>query len=88
MAGCQPPGSHSKQASYVLPEKHFYRGRTVHRDFALVEYDSGPEQAPWLTMRNVFRSAWAVPTDTYITGELPDLLTKLSFLPDGPNHRR
>lgn len=64
----------------MLPDKHRHRGRAVHRDFHLVEYNSGPAGAAWQDMREVFRSTWAVPTDTYVTGEMPELITKLNFL--------
>jgi hypothetical protein len=51
------------------------------RDFLLVERDDGAQHAGLIGIRNALRSTWAVPTDTFVTANIPLLLTRLS-VPD------
>ncbi len=53
----------------------------MHRDFKLVERH-GPLADPRLThLRDALRSTWEVPTDTFVTLDLPRMLTKLAQPP-------
>ncbi len=52
--------------------------RPVHRDFQLVERDQTAPEGAAAAMRETLRSAWPVPNDTFITSDIPALLTILS----------
>jgi len=50
---------------------------SVHSDFRLVELDARPDQEDLCRLRAILRLTFTVPTDTFVTSNLPLLLTKL-----------
>lgn len=72
--------------------------RPVHHDFRLLERDStGSATAaattraqPFVAARDALRQVWAPPLDTFVTEDLPMLLTRLNLLrpvaPHAPAH--
>lgn len=62
--------------------------RPVHHDFRLQERDGAPgtEAAseappePFVAARDALRTAWAPPRDTFVTEDLPVLLTRLNLV--------
>jgi len=58
--------------------------RPVHHDFRLQERDSPASVAdaamPFAAARQALRSAWAPPRDTFVTEDLPVLLTRLDLM--------
>jgi hypothetical protein len=61
--------------------------RPVHHDFRLQERDGAPPipsdaplRAPFAAARDALRQAWAPPRDTFVTEDLPMLLTRLNLV--------
>lgn len=58
--------------------------RPVHHDFRLQERDGAAGVAdaamPFAAAREALRSAWAPPRDTFVTEDLPMLLTRLDLV--------
>ncbi|SEL63115.1 hypothetical protein SAMN05216382_2340 [Sphingomonas palmae] len=59
--------------------------RPVHHDFLLQERDAssvlpGAARAPFTAARDALRQAWAPPLDTFVTEDLPMLLTRLNLV--------
>ena len=61
--------------------------RPVHHDFRLQERDgaptnpgNAPHRAPFVAARDALRHAWAPPLDTFVTEDLPMLLTRLNLV--------
>ena len=63
--------------------------RPVHHDFRLQERDDGaaaplPSTAarvePFAAVRDALRAAWSPPRDTFVTEDLPILLTRLNLV--------
>ncbi len=61
--------------------------RPVHHDFRLQERDDAlmvahdaVQPAPFVAARDALRQAWAPPFDTFVTGDLPELLTRLNLV--------
>ncbi|WP_294352980.1 hypothetical protein [uncultured Sphingomonas sp.] len=59
--------------------------RPVHHDFLLQERDAAPAvpgatRAPFTAARDALRQAWAPPLDTFVTEDLPMLLTRLNLV--------
>ncbi|WP_375273144.1 hypothetical protein [Sphingomonas sp.] len=71
--------------------------RPVHHDFRLLERDGaarepGPSTAeraePFAAARHALRAAWAPPRDTFVTEDMPVLLTRLNLVAlDGDRSR-
>jgi len=55
---------------------------TVHDDFRMVERGGTAGDATLMTVRAALRSAWSLPTDTFVTSDLPVLLTRLCHCSD------
>lgn len=60
--------------------------RPVHHDFLLQERDNAPitgrtlAHTPFAAARDALRQAWAPPLDTFVTEDLPVLLTRLNLV--------
>ena len=54
----------------------------LYREFDVVERAGNKSDPALAYMRRALRSAWALPTDTYVTLNLPVLLTRLSVRAD------
>lgn len=59
------------------------RGQQLYREFNLVERAENGSDPALAHMRRVLRSAWTLPTDTYVTLDIPLLLTRLCMRADG-----
>ena len=60
-----------------------HHAKPVHRDFRMVERGEIVGDAPLIGLRAALRSAWTLPTDTFVTSDFPVLLTRLCHRP-GP----
>ena len=60
---------------------------TVHDDFRMVERGEAVDNAPLLRVRGVLRVAWTLPTDTFVTLDLPVLLTRVCHRTDAYQQR-
>lgn len=58
----------------------------VHSDFRLVELNAGLEREDLCCLRDILRLTWTIPTDTFVTSDLPLLLTKLCATPAVASH--
>ena len=56
--------------------------RPVHADFRLIERTDGAGEGQIAVMGELLRTAWLLPRDTFVTRDIPLLLTLLS-LPRG-----
>ncbi|OWK27974.1 hypothetical protein [Sphingomonas mucosissima] len=54
--------------------------RLVHADFKMVERSGAGENGSLRCIEVILRSAWPLPVDTFVTTELPLLMTKLNLL--------
>lgn len=52
---------------------------TAHSDFDLVERNAGTVYVELIGVSEALRTAWAVPTDSFVTADIPLLLTRLSI---------
>ena len=59
------------------------RHTAVPRDFVLIERDGGPADDGLIGVRGALRSTWSMPTDTFVTADIPLLLTRLSTVERG-----
>lgn len=57
----------------------------MHHDFRLIERLAPPCDDRLAAARRTLRSTWELPTDTFVTADLPLLLTLLSKPPVRPN---
>ena len=57
--------------------------RLVHADFKMVERGGAGENISSRCIDVTLRMAWALPVDTFVTAELPLLITRLSLLDGG-----
>ncbi|WP_019515251.1 hypothetical protein [Sphingomonas sp. Mn802worker] len=59
--------------------------RPVHQDFRLLERDVTTDAAsraqPFVAARDALRQVWAPPLDTFVTEDMPMLLTRLNLVP-------
>ena len=54
----------------------------VHSDFRMVERSGDLRDERLEATRQALRSAWALPTDTFVTSTMPLLLTVLGLMPE------
>ena len=57
----------------------------MHHDFRLIERSVSLCDDKLAAVRDNLRSTWELPTDTFITADIPLLLTLLSRPPVSPN---
>ena len=57
----------------------------MHSDFYLIERGTEGEEERLSVARQLLRNAWALPTDTFVTTDMPLLLTALALPPSYPN---
>jgi len=50
-----------------------------YREFTLQERESGPPPADTAIVRKLLRQSYPLPSDTFITESLPELITRLSL---------
>jgi hypothetical protein len=61
------------------------QGRDVHSDFYFIERGSEGKEERLSVARQMLRNAWVLPTDTFVTTDMPLLLTALALPPSYPN---
>lgn len=72
----------------VLQPNAARRGIIVKRRIKVVQAKEREKQEQLSTMGRALRSSLRVPTDTYITGDIPTLLTLLGQVPAVPDRKR
>ncbi|WP_375420110.1 hypothetical protein [uncultured Sphingomonas sp.] len=57
-----------------------YDVQLAHSDFGLTERGAGRVSDGLSVISGALRSSWSVPTDTFVTADIPLLLTQLSLI--------